>query len=86
MRELSGIPFKITSQTTGEWHIVVSDTNGVIDTSSKHVLHTNKTNNNDSLYDPVLVAIPAIMTFLIPLRFRGDSSSFTASRIIEAPT
>lgn len=57
MRELSGIPFKITSQTTGEWHIVVSDTNGVIDTSSKHVLHTNKTNNNDSLYDPVLRVI-----------------------------
>lgn len=53
MRELSGIPFKISSVTTGEWHIVVSDDNGVIDTSSQKNLHTNNTNINDYLYDPI---------------------------------
>lgn len=48
---LDGIPFKITSQTTGEWHIAVSDNDGIIDTSSSHFPHTNSTNFNDSLYN-----------------------------------
>ena len=50
-RTLAGIPFKITSQTTGEWHICVSDSDGIIDTSSTHYAHTNNTNFNDSLYN-----------------------------------
>ena len=48
---LSGIPFKITSKTTGEWHIVVTDQNGLIDTSNSHYKHSQNTNCNDSLYD-----------------------------------
>ncbi|MDO5426395.1 MAG: hypothetical protein Q4F54_00980 [Coriobacteriia bacterium] len=48
---MSNIPFKITSLSTGEWHIVVSDTSGVVDTSSKHYPHSNNTNINDSLFD-----------------------------------
>ena len=48
---LAGIPFKITSKTTGEWHIVVTDKNGVIDTSNNHYQHSKNTNCNDSLYD-----------------------------------
>lgn len=48
---LAGIPFKITSKTTGEWHIVVTDKNGIVDTSSNHYLHSKNTNCNDSLYD-----------------------------------
>lgn len=50
--ELSGIPFKITSQTTGEWHIVVTDANGIVDTSAKNIPHTQKTNANDANYNP----------------------------------
>lgn len=49
---LAGIPFKITSQTTGEWHICVTDDDGIIDSSVGHIAHTNKTNINDTLYDP----------------------------------
>ena len=48
---LSGIPFKITSQTTGEWHICVSDEDGIIDTSNSHFKHSNATNYNDAFYD-----------------------------------
>lgn len=39
---LSGIAFKITSKTTGESHVVVTDENGMIDTSKiKHSENTN---------------------------------------------
>ena len=44
---LVGVPFKITSQTTGEAHVVVTDANGEIDTSSAFVKHTHETNAND---------------------------------------
>lgn len=50
-RPMDGIPFKITSNTTNEWHIVVTDNNGLVDTSSSHVMHSYNTNYNDSLYD-----------------------------------
>ena len=44
---LVGVPFRITSQTTGEAHVVVTDANGEIDTSSAFVKHTHETNAND---------------------------------------
>lgn len=41
-KPLSGIAFKITSKTTGESHVVVTDKNGMIDTSKiKHSKNTN---------------------------------------------
>ena len=41
-KPLSGIAFKITSKTTGESHVVVTDENGMIDTSAiKHSENTN---------------------------------------------
>lgn len=46
-KRLVGVPFKITSQTTGEVHVVVTDANGEIDTSSAFVKHTHETNAND---------------------------------------
>lgn len=46
-QRLAGVPFKITSQTTKESHIVVSDSNGTVDTSSAWVEHTHNTNGND---------------------------------------
>lgn len=44
---LAGVPFKITSKTTGESHVIVSDANGVIDTSADWIEHTHRTNGND---------------------------------------
>lgn len=44
---LAGVPFKITSLTTGESHVVVTDQNGIVDTSASWVAHTQETNGND---------------------------------------
>lgn len=50
---MSGIPFKITSKTTGESHIVVTDENGEVNTEASWNKHSYNTNGNDSGdYDP----------------------------------
>lgn len=46
MDRLSNIPFRITSQSTGESHIAVTDVNGIFDTSLLD--KTSNTNANDS--------------------------------------
>ncbi|MDO4746904.1 MAG: VaFE repeat-containing surface-anchored protein [Candidatus Saccharibacteria bacterium] len=39
---MANVPFRITSKTTGENHIVVTNANGEVDTSAiRHTLHTN---------------------------------------------
>lgn len=47
---MANVPFKITSKTTGENHIVVSDVNGVVNTAT--INHNLNTNNYDSISDP----------------------------------
>ncbi|WP_165170869.1 VaFE repeat-containing surface-anchored protein [Adlercreutzia sp. ZJ242] len=47
-KRLSGIPFKITSQTTGEWHVIVTDSNGEAKTNAAWISHTTRTNANDA--------------------------------------
>lgn len=50
---MSGIPFKITSKTTGESHIVVTDENGEVNTEASWNKHSYNTNGNDGgNYDP----------------------------------
>lgn len=44
---LANIPFEVTSDTTGESHVVVTDANGYLDTSADWNAHTAKTNAND---------------------------------------
>ena len=46
-QRLAGVPFKITSRTTGEAHVVVSDANGIVNTSSNWTKHSTHTNEND---------------------------------------
>ena len=48
MGRLSGIPFLVTSETTGESHVVVTDANGQIDTASSWNPHSQRTNANDA--------------------------------------
>lgn len=45
---LGGIPFKITSKTTGESHVIVTDENGEARTAADFNAHTRKTNANDA--------------------------------------
>jgi len=47
MARLPGIPFKATSKTTGEWHVIVTDENGQVSTASDWNSHLAKTNAND---------------------------------------
>ncbi len=51
---LGGIPFKITSETTGESHVAVTDENGFLSTASKWNEHSFNTNGNDGLLDEAL--------------------------------
>lgn len=44
---LAGVPFKVTSNTTGESHIVVTDENGYFSSASTWHKHTENTNKND---------------------------------------
>ncbi|WP_350455169.1 VaFE repeat-containing surface-anchored protein [Slackia heliotrinireducens] len=49
---LAGIPFRITSETTGESHVIVTDENGYASTSSDQVPHSSQTNGNDGAAEP----------------------------------
>ncbi|MDO4399432.1 MAG: SpaA isopeptide-forming pilin-related protein [Coriobacteriia bacterium] len=49
MERMGRVAFLITSKTTGESHVVVSDENGSVDTSSDWNPHTRNTNANDAI-------------------------------------
>ena len=53
LERLGNVPFKITSKTTGESHIVVSDVNGQVDTSSAWNPHSQNTNRGETSKDGV---------------------------------
>ena len=52
-KRLADVPFKITSKTTGESHIVVTDNNGQFSTSSKWASHKHNTNAGKTSEDGV---------------------------------
>ena len=52
-KRLADVPFKITSKTTGESHIVVTDDNGQFSTSSDWASHKYNTNKGQSSEDGV---------------------------------
>lgn len=43
-QRLAGVPFKITSKTTGESHMIVTDGNGQASTAASWNAHTTDTN------------------------------------------
>ena len=48
MTGLANVPFKITSKTTGESHIAITDVNGILATEASACPHTQNTNGNDA--------------------------------------
>lgn len=48
MTGLANVPFKITSKTTGESHIVITDVNGILTTEASACPHTQNANGNDA--------------------------------------
>ena len=51
MGRFANVAFKLTSQTTGESHIVVTDENGEVRTTSEWNPHSQNTNGNDGVDD-----------------------------------
>ena len=54
MHRFANVAFKLTSQTTGESHIVVTDENGEVRTTTEWNLHSQNTNGNDEITDETL--------------------------------
>ena len=52
-KRLAGVPFRITSKTTGESHIIVTDDNGQFSTSSDWASHKNNTNAGKTSEDGI---------------------------------
>ncbi len=49
MKRLGHVPFQLTSKTTGESHILITDENGALSTHASWNAHTHNTNANDNL-------------------------------------
>jgi hypothetical protein len=56
-KRLTNVPFKITSKTTGESHIVVTDKNGQFSTASDRASHKKNTNAGTSSEDGIWFGI-----------------------------
>ena len=54
MHRFANVAFKLTSQTTGETHMVVTDENGEVRTETSWNPHTQNTNGNDDITDETL--------------------------------
>ena len=52
-KRLANVPFRLTSKTTGESHIIVTDANGQFSTSSEWVSHKQNTNAGKSSEDGI---------------------------------
>ncbi len=53
MGRLSNVPFRITSRTTGENHVIITDANGYFNTSSAWNPHSQDTNRGETEYDGI---------------------------------
>lgn len=45
---MAGIPFRITSVTTGESHMIMTDANGYFSSASNYVKHSENTNTGQA--------------------------------------
>lgn len=53
MEHLASVPFRITSRTTGESHVIVTDDNGMANTHTSWVPHSQNTNQGTSWQDGI---------------------------------
>ena len=53
LKRMAGVPFKITSVTTGENHILITDENGMFSTSSDRTPHSQNTNHGETAEDGI---------------------------------
>lgn len=82
-KEMAGIPFKITSATTGESHIVVTDSAGYYSTNTSHAGHGENTNANDKYLSQNLISYDDCVETGIWFYGTADQSEWDASLIDE---
>lgn len=62
MERLASVPFRITSKTSGESHVLVTDENGMASTESSWTLHSQNTNKGTSADDGIWFGQDALGT------------------------
>lgn len=79
MTGLAGIPFKITSKTTGESHIAITDVNGILTTEASACPHTQNTNGNDAALNADGTVDESKLSIDNGLWFSGSKDAQTAA-------
>ena len=79
MTGLPGVPFKITSKTTGESHIAITDVNGILTTEASACPHTRNTNVNDAALNADGTVVESKLSIDNGLWFSGSKDAQTAA-------
>lgn len=79
MTGLANVPFKITSKTTGESHIAITDVNGILTTEASACPHTQKTNGNDAALNADGTVDESKLSIDNGLWFSGSKDAQTAA-------
>ena len=79
MTGLAGVPFKITSKTTGESHIAITDVNGILATEASACPHTQNTNVNDAALNADGTVDESKLSIDNGLWFSGSKDAQTAA-------
>ncbi len=79
MTGLAGVPFKITSKTTGESHIAITDVNGILTTEASACPHTQNTNGNDAALNADGTVDESKLSIDNGLWFSGSKDAQTAA-------
>ena len=79
MTGLAGVPFKITSKTTGESHIAITDANGILTTEASACPHTRNTNGNDAALNADGTVDESRLSIDNGLWFSGSKDAQTAA-------
>ena len=79
MTGLTGVPFKVTSKTTGESHIAITDVNGILTTEASACPHTQNTNGNDAALNADASIDESKLSIDNGLWFSGSKDAQTAA-------
>lgn len=79
MTGLANVPFKVTSKTTGESHIAITDVNGILTTEASACPHTQNTNGNDAALNADGTVDESKLSIDSGLWFSGTKDAQTAA-------
>lgn len=79
MTGLANVPFKITSKTSGESHVAITDVNGILTTEASACPHTQNTNGNDAALNADGTVVESKLSIDNGLWFSGSKDAKTAA-------